>query len=212
MRGGIHGQVLLAQQPRHRLHPQPPEVGAGCLAVGGGEHAHELLRGLLVWRARENGDTPLTKLGESPIRILIWVLVAVGAVVLILGTIVTGSGPHSGDADTPNRFNLDPEQMSWLHADAVILFIGLTIGLLVALSLTKAPPRAVRATWILLGVSLLQGLIGYVQYFTDLPWALVALHILGSTLVWIALLRIPLSMRTRGEVLASTDERVDANG
>ena len=167
---------------------------------------------LLVWRARENGDTPLTKLGESPIRILIWVLVAVGAVVLILGTIVTGSGPHSGDADTPNRFNLDPEQMSWLHADAVILFIGLTIGLLVALSLTKAPPRAVRATWILLGVSLLQGLIGYVQYFTDLPWALVALHILGSTLVWIALLRIPLSMRTRGEVLASTDERVDANG
>ncbi len=155
---------------------------------------------VLVWRARENADRPLVKLGEPAVRILMWVLVAVGAVVMVLGTIVTGSGPHSGDAEAPNRFNLDPEQMSWLHADAVILFIGLMVGLLVALTLTKAPTRARTATWILLGVSLAQGLIGYVQYFTGLPWVLVAFHLLGSTLVWIALLRIPLTMRTRGIV------------
>jgi heme a synthase len=162
---------------------------------------------VLVWRARESGDEPLVRLGEPAIRVLSKVLVAVGFVVLVLGTIVTGSGPHSGDADTPNRLGLDPAQMSWLHADVVLLFVGLTVGLLVALSVTKAPARAVRATWILLGVSLAQGAVGYLQYFTGLPWATVLVHLLGACLVWIALLRIPLSLRTRGVDAAVIDSQ-----
>lgn len=153
---------------------------------------------VLVWRAREPGDSPLVKLGEPAVRILTKALVVVGFVVLVMGTMVTGAGPHSGDAETPARLAIDPAQMSWLHADVVLLFVGLTIGLLVALSVTKAPPRALRAAWILFGVSMSQGAIGYVQYFTGLPWVVVLFHLLGACLVWIALLRIPLALRTRG--------------
>jgi cytochrome c oxidase assembly protein subunit 15 len=153
---------------------------------------------VLVWRAREPGDSPLVKLGEPAVRILTKALVVVGFVVLLMGTMVTGAGPHSGDAETPARLAIDPAQMSWLHADVVLLFVGLTIGLLVALSVTKAPPRALRAAWILFGVSMAQGAIGYVQYFTGLPWVVVLFHLLGACLVWIALLRIPLALRTRG--------------
>ena len=153
---------------------------------------------LLVWRGREPGDEPLVRLGVPAVRVLSKVLLVVGIVVLTLGTVVTGSGPHSGDADAASRFPFDPRVVSWLHADLVILFVGLAIGLLVALSVTNAPRRSVNAVWWLLGLSLAQGLIGYVQYFTALPWVLVALHLLGATLVWIALVRVLLTLRTRG--------------
>ena len=167
---------------------------------------------LLVWRAREPGDEPVVKMGEPAVRVLSKALVVVGFVVLVMGTIVTGSGPHSGDADTPARLGLDPAQMSWLHADVVLLFLGLTIGLLVAMSVTKTTPRALRAAWILLGVSLAQGLVGYVQYFTGLPWAVVAVHLLGACLVWIAVLRVPLSLRTRGVPAAEAPAPAAVNG
>jgi cytochrome c oxidase assembly protein subunit 15 len=59
-------------------------------------------------------------------------------------------------------------------------------------------------TWWLLAILVVQGFIGYTQYFTGLPEALVALHVLGACLVWIAVLRIPFALRTRGP------KRVDA--
>ncbi len=75
---------------------------------------------------------------------------ALGAVVLVLGTVVTGSGPHSGDADAPARFGLDPRTICWLHADAVLLFVGLPVGLLVVLRVLDAPRRVRRrAAWLL---------------------------------------------------------------
>ena len=148
--------------------------------------------------ARESADQPLVKLGVPAVRVLSKVLLVVGLLVLTLGTVVTGSGPHSGDADAASRFPFDPRTVSWLHADVVILFIGLTVGLFDRLVGDGSPRRAVNAVWWLLGLSLAQGLIGYVQYFTALPWVLVSLHLLGSALVWIALLRVPLTLRTRG--------------
>ena len=63
---------------------------------------------------------------------------------LVLGTVVTGSGPHSGDADTPNRFGFDPRTVSWLHADAVWLFVGLVVALMLALRLVGATAAAHR--------------------------------------------------------------------
>lgn len=153
---------------------------------------------VLVYRAGEPGDAPLVKLGPAPVRALAFGTVAVGLLVLVLGTIVTGSGPHSGDADTPARFPFDPAQVAWLHADSVLLFIGLMIGLLVALKVTDSPAKAVQATTILIVVSLAQGIVGYVQYFTGLPWLVVLLHLVGACLVWIAAVRIPLTLRTRG--------------
>jgi heme a synthase len=117
------------------------------------------------------------------VRAVVAALAVVAAVVLALGTVVTGSGPHSGDAETPSRFGFDPRTVAWLHADAVWLFVGLVLALIVVLRLADATPIArTWARWLLV-VTLLQGAIGYTQYFTDLPAALVAAHMLGASLL-----------------------------
>ena len=116
---------------------------------------------------------------RGPVVGLAWVVLAVAFVVLYLGTIVTGSGPHAGDADVP-RNGLDPVQVSQLHADSVFLYVGLVIGLLAALLAVGADRPAVRATVLLLGLQLAQGAIGFVQYFTGLPEVLVGVHLLGA--------------------------------
>lgn len=166
--------------------------------------AHFLLSMVLIaaavalhQRGVEDGDGLTRTLVRPELRLLSKCLVAVSAAVVILGTLVTGSGPHSGDADAVVRFGFDPRVISWLHADVVILFIGLTAALALGLRLTDAPVRAQRRVWVLLGVSLAQGLIGYVQYFTGLPELVVALHVAGACLVWIATLRVPYALRSR---------------
>jgi cytochrome c oxidase assembly protein subunit 15 len=158
----------------------------------------------LLARWDDAGDARPVALVRPELRLWSWLLIAVGLVVVVLGVLVTGSGPHGGDADVATRLPFDPRTISWLHADAVLLFMGLVIGLLLALRLTDAPRPAVRRTWVLLGISLAQGLIGYVQYFTGLPEVLVALHVLGACLVWIAVLRIPYTLRTRSTIESDT--------
>ena len=119
---------------------------------------------------------------RGPLVGLAWATFAAAWLVLYLGTIVTGSGPHAGDVDSP-RNGLDPLQLSQLHADAVFLFVGLTVGLLFAVHATEAP-AAVRTTVLaLLGLELAQGAVGFVQYFTDLPIVLVGLHMLGAAVI-----------------------------
>ena len=102
--------------------------------------------------------------------------------VLYAGTVVTGSGPHAGDADSP-RNGLDPATVSQAHADLVFLLVGLTAGALCALWACGAPRALVRAAIALLAVELAQGTIGLVQYATDLPLALVAAHLLGASVL-----------------------------
>ena len=98
--------------------------------------------------------------------------------VVYLGTIVTGSGPHAGDADSP-RNGLDPQVMSHVHAAGVYVLVGLTLVTVFALRGTAAG----RVALLLLAVELLQGTIGFVQYFTDLPVALVAAHLVGAAVL-----------------------------
>ena len=151
---------------------------------------------LLLVRAGE-GDAAPVPVARREVGLLGRVTVALGAVVLALGTVVTGSGPHSGDAVHPTRFGFDPRSVSWLHADAVMLFTGLVVAMLVAVRLVDAPARTRRAwAWVLV-VTLAQGVIGYVQYFTGLPEAVVALHMLGASLLVVALTRGLLTLRTR---------------
>ena len=163
---------------------------------------------VLVDRARQVADRPRRLTVHRAIRLLTIALVAVTAVVVVLGVIVTGSGPHSGDADTEARFGVDPRTVAWLHADAVLLFLGLLVGLLVALRLVRAHRLIVRRAQWLLVIALAQGLIGYVQYFTGLPWVMVALHMLGACLVWVAVLFVLLAT-TEPAVTASAEGRSD---
>ncbi|GAA1791422.1 COX15/CtaA family protein [Luedemannella flava] len=118
----------------------------------------------------------------TAVRRLGGVLVVVSALVLVAGVVVTGSGPHAGD-EKARRTGLDPEMISQLHVDLVMLLIGLSIAMVFVLKATGGPART---AVILLVVELAQGLIGFVQYFTHLPAALVAAHMGGSCLVWIA--------------------------
>ena len=160
----------------------------------------------LVVRSGDPGDRPLTPLVPRPVTLMAWALVAVSAAVVFLGVLVTGSGPHSGDAESENRFSFDPRTISWLHADLVLLFVGLVIGLLVVLSILRPDGRALRRTWLLLGIAVTQGALGYTQYFTGLPEALVILHVLGACLVWVTVLFIPAALRTRGMPVADLAE------
>jgi cytochrome c oxidase assembly protein subunit 15 len=149
--------------------------------------AHFLLSMVLVavattlWlRSREPGvGQPLLR---RPFVLLVTGIAVVTAAVLAVGTVVTGSGPHSGDPEA-GRTGIDAELISQLHADVVFLLLGLTVALLVALYATESPGRVRRAARDLLIVQLAQGLVGYVQYFTDLPIALVLVHMLGATLI-----------------------------
>jgi cytochrome c oxidase assembly protein subunit 15 len=146
-----------------------------------------------LWlRSREAGvGQPLLR---RPFPMLISGIAVVTAAVLVLGTVVTGSGPHSGDPEA-GRTGLDAELVSQLHADVVFLLIGLTVALLVALYATDSPGRVRRAARDLLIVQLAQGVIGYVQYFTDLPIALVLLHMLGAVLITACTARLVWSTR-----------------
>ena len=114
------------------------------------------------------------------------ILTAAVATTLAIGTVVTGTGPHSGDKQAADRLPFDLEAVTQLHADAVFLVVGLTVGLVVAAAAAQAPRLLSQRLRALLVVVLAQGLVGYVQYVTDLPVALVATHMLGACLVWIA--------------------------
>lgn len=136
-------------------------------------------------------DGPLPPARRDPVSGLAWTIFGTGWVVLYLGTVVTGSGPHAGDLAAP-RNQLDPLRWSQLHADAVFLFLGLTVGLLFAALAVRR--TAVPAVATLLGIELAQGAIGFVQYFTGLPAVLVGFHMLGAatiaaSMTW-ALLRV----------------------
>lgn len=120
--------------------------------------------------------------------LLVRLILALTLLVITLGTVVTGSGPHAGDIQA-RRYQLDPRSISWLHADSVIALLTLTFALLLLLRATEdVAYRSLilkRAT-LFFFICLAQGLIGYIQYFTGLPEALVAAHLLGADLVWLS--------------------------
>jgi cytochrome c oxidase assembly protein subunit 15 len=150
---------------------------------------------VLVRRVGE-GDGPPRPLVPLGVVWLTRAVLAVGWVVLYVGTVVTGSGPHAGDATAP-RNGLDPRALSQLHADLVFLLLGLTVAVVVVLHTSPAPLLVRRAATVLLGVELTQGLIGFVQYLTDLPVVLVAFHLLGAALVSAAMAWLLVSVRER---------------
>jgi cytochrome c oxidase assembly protein subunit 15 len=162
--------------------------------------AHFLVSMVLVavattlWlRSREPGvGQPLLR---RPLELLVLGIAGVTAAVLILGTVVTGAGPHSGDKNAADRMDFAPETVSQLHADLVFLLVGLTVALLLALHATDSAGRIRRAARDLLVIQLAQGLVGFVQYVTDLPIALVLVHMIGAVLITAFTARLVWSVR-----------------
>jgi cytochrome c oxidase assembly protein subunit 15 len=155
-------------------------------------------------RRASEGDLEPRPVVHPLVRRLAFGLLGVTAVTLALGTVVTGSGPHSGDPEA-GRTGFDPATVSQLHADAVMLLVGMTVALYVALRAMHADAGLVRATGLLLGVELAQGAVGYAQYFTGLPVVLVGVHLAGACLVLVAAVRVVLATRDRGPLLPTTD-------
>ena len=151
---------------------------------------------LLVVRVRG-----ATSLGVSPRarRLVVGTYVVLWAVVY-LGTVVTGSGPHAGDDEAPRNM-LDPQVMSHVHAVAVYVLVALTIGCCLLLRGTPLLRLAVG----LLVAELAQGTIGFVQYFTDLPIALVAVHLVGAAVL------VAVATRLLVETVTTRRPAVDAS-
>lgn len=128
------------------------------------------------------------------------VLVASATAVVLTGTLVTGSGPHSGhdetDVERIRRLPIAVHDAARIHGVVMIGFLAVTLWVLVQVRRHNADPATRRSTERLLTLLLLQAAIGYAQYFSGVPPLLVALHILGACLVWFAALDVYLHMRS----------------
>jgi len=147
------------------------------------------------WRSTTESDEPPTITVARPLWTLVRVVVAASAAVIVVGVMVTGSGPHAGDEEA-RRNGLDLESIAQVHAELVFLLLGLVVAAWLALRAAGAPRAASRAA-LLLWVCLAQGLVGFVQYFTDLPVVLVGLHMAGACAVWLATLGLVWATRVR---------------
>jgi len=112
-----------------------------------------------------------------------WASLGLLAVLMVLGALTTGAGPHSGDANATERLALDPALIARAHAMAVWAFVALLawIGWRIRRDHSAGDrDESLRSWWVLVAVTMAQGLIGYVQYFTGLPELVVGLHLLGA--------------------------------
>lgn len=188
---GVIGQAILGGIVV-RLHLNPALVSlhfvisAGLVAVSV----------LLLHRSREGDGSPARIVGPRLHALGVWLVVLMVPVV-VLGVIVTGAGPHSGDEEIGYRIAVDPVLITRIHAASVWLFMALLAVTVAAAIRTSAPKVVVRTLWLVVAITLAQGAIGYVQYFTGLPIVLVGLHMLGAALLVAGAVRIPLSMRVR---------------
>ncbi len=182
---GIFGQgVLGGITVLTDLHPLPV---AGHLIL-----SIILIAGATSLRAQRFAP----KVAETPASLtkkIASVHVITSFAVIVLGTLVTGSGPHAGD-EKAQRFGFDIRTVAWIHADVVIFLLGVTFAFFVATGTTQATKRRLKIFTV---IALAQGAIGYIQYFTGIPEVLVAAHLLGATLVWIAAWRVWLSVTNR---------------
>ncbi|MFE7468125.1 heme A synthase [Streptomyces sp. NPDC057499] len=158
---------------------------------------------MVTWqRAGEGDEAPRPLVGKA-VSQLAWLLAAVAGLLVAVGTVVTGAGRHAGDSSDVHRIPIDWKMITQLHADLAWAVVALTVALWFVLKAVDAPVGPRHRARDLLLVLMAQGVIGYVQYFTDTPEILVGLHMLGSCLVWIAVVRVLLSLRERPSAAAA---------
>lgn len=155
---------------------------------------------VLHWRAGQPDEGPTRLLVTPEIRLLGGLVTATTALVVFLGTVVTGAGPHGGD-EKARRLDVGLHRAAQIHGLAVVLLLALVVTTLVLVRRSGAPTAVRRRGSVLLGVLLAQGTVGYVQYFTGVPVLLVGIHIAGAVAVWSAALwfHLGLSHRVSGD-------------
>ena len=153
---------------------------------------------ILLVKAKELNDVPIRLQVAKPINIGMTIHIWLALLVIAVGTLVTGSGPHAGDTDDIVRLGFEFRNITTVHAALVWLFVGLTSGLLFSLLATNAPKIAIKGAWIVFGICIAQGVVGYVQFFNGLPWGLVAIHVLGACVLWIFTVKFYLARNSRG--------------
>jgi cytochrome c oxidase assembly protein subunit 15 len=165
---------------------------------------HFLLSIVLLWNAvvlyerAGQPDGPARPVTDARTTIAARVMVVAALAVIVAGTVVTATGPHGGD-ENAERLPLDISEVARIHAVAAWIFLGITTFVLWR-AYRSGVPATVRSRGALLVASIvLQGAIGYTQYFTGVPPLLVGFHVLGSVLVWITTLRFHLALFTRFE-------------
>ncbi|MEU6511716.1 COX15/CtaA family protein [Streptomyces sp. NPDC046942] len=152
---------------------------------------------VLMWQRTREGDGAPRPLVGKAVQQLVWFLVTASVLLIGAGTVVTGAGPHAGDSSDVKRIPIDWETVAKLHAVLAWIVVTLTFALWFVLKAVDSPKGPLDRTRELFIVLLAQGGIGYIQYFTHLPEALVAVHMLGSCVMWIGVLRVLLSLRER---------------
>lgn len=145
-----------------------------------------ILISMSVWLVRKTWRAQVQAASRLAVLLCRATFVAM-AVVILLGTLVTGSGPHAGD-EMVARNGLDGLLLTRLHASMVYLTIALTVACLLL--------RRSRAAMLLLAVEVVQAAIGLTQYYTGVPIWLVALHLLGAALSMAAATNLMLSVRS----------------
>ena len=131
--------------------------------------------------------------GSSRLQAMLWVMSVMAGWVLVNGTLVTGSGPHGGD-EIAERLNFDIADVARLHSFSVIFFSAIVLGIFWMLFRSQSAEKALKPMYVLMVVIGMQGFIGYLQYFNDVPELLVGIHVLGSISVWWATLHAHLAV------------------
>jgi cytochrome c oxidase assembly protein subunit 15 len=114
--------------------------------------------------------------------------------VLVLGTLVTAAGPHGGD-DKARRLDWSLGDIARVHGIAVDVLVASTLVLVVLLVRARAPRRALGVASVTLVVMAAQGVLGYVQYFNEIPAVLVGFHVFGAVCVFACVQQLLLELR-----------------
>jgi cytochrome c oxidase assembly protein subunit 15 len=148
--------------------------------------------GLIAIRAASDRPIPWRSGSAADrLHLLVLAVVVLVAAALATGTLVTGAGPHAGEEDV-RRYGFDIGGVARIHSATVILAVA--CGALLASIVARRPVHRLQgsmSTWLF--VAIVQGGIGYAQYFTGVPELLVGLHIAGATLLWVATVRLGLA-------------------
>ncbi|GAA3004789.1 COX15/CtaA family protein [Streptomyces drozdowiczii] len=161
---------------------------------------------LVTWqRTREGDEAPRPLVGKAVAQ-LAWLLAVAAGLLIAVGTVVTGAGRHAGDSSDVHRIPIDWKTVAQLHADLAWVVVALTVALWFVLKAVDAPVGPLHRARELFLILMSQGIVGYVQYFTDTPEILVGVHMFGSCLVWIGVVRVLLSLRERPVAVARVPE------